>query len=133
MLLYHTILKTEKVAIVMTDESKLPAVRSVKPVFVGAENLPTHYVNVINVQSGSEEFFLTLGTAVPVDIINSSDLENIDSINAHPLFRCAISRPVMKQLIDLMTNLYENQTEQIEHSRASQGKDEEYGDSSRPS
>ena len=58
------------------------------------------------------------------------DLENIDSVNAHALFRCVIPRTVMKQVIELMTNLYENQTKQIELSQASQGKHEEYVDSS---
>lgn len=112
----------------MTDESQLPASRLVKTVFVGDENLPTHYVNMVNVRAGLEEFFLTLGTVVPLDITDSKDLETIDSINAHPLFRCAVSRSVMKQLIDLMTSLYESQTEQIEQLQASQRKDEEHGD-----
>lgn len=105
----------------------------VKTVFVGNENLATHYVNVVNVQSGLEEFFLTLGTVVPLDIVDSKDLENIESVNAHPLFRCAISRSVMKQLIDLMTNLYENQTAQIDQLRNPIRKDTEYDDDSRGS
>ena len=113
----------------MADESKLPDFKQVKTVFVGDENLPTHYVNIVNVRSSLEEFFLTLGTVVPLDITDSKDLENIDSINAHPLFRCAVSRTVMKQLMDLMTNLYENQTRQIEQLQVYQRKDEEYGDS----
>lgn len=117
----------------MTDESKLSTSRSVKPVFIGDENLPTHYVNVVNLRAGLDEFFLTLGTAVPLDITDSKDLENIDNINAHPLFRCAVSRSVMKQLIDLMTNLYENQSMQIERLQTSEREDGEYGNSSRPS
>ncbi len=36
----------------------------------------------------------------------------------------------MKQVIDLMTTLYENQTKQIELLQASQGKDEENVDNS---
>ncbi len=36
----------------------------------------------------------------------------------------------MKQVIDLLTNLYENQTRQIELLQASQRKGEDYGDSS---
>jgi len=114
----------------MEDERKLLETKQVKTIFVGDENLPTHYVNVVNVRSGLDEFFLTFGTAVPMEITDSKDLENIDSVNAHPLFRCAVSRSVMKQVIDLMTTLYENQTGQIELLQASQRKDEEYGDSS---
>jgi hypothetical protein len=118
----------------MADDRKLPDPKIVKPIFAGDENLPTHYVNVVNIRTGQEEFFLTLGTAIPLDITDSKELEAIDSINAHPLFRCAISRSVMKQVIDLMTTLYKNQTEQIKLLQASQGKDEEYvDDSGRPS
>src|SRR5579883_1955069 len=109
----------------MTDEKQVQTPRQVKAVFVGEENLPTHYVNMVNVRAGLEEFFLTLGTVLPLDITDSKDLENIDSINAHPLFRCAVSRSVMKQLIDLMTDLYENQTQQIEQAQAFQKGGEE--------
>ncbi len=113
----------------MSEERKLSGSKQIKTVFVGDENLPTHYVNSVNVRSGLEEFFLTFGTAVPLDITDIKDLEDIDSINAHPLFRCAISRSVMKQVIELMTTLYENQSRQIEQLQSSQRKDEGYGDS----
>ncbi|SRR5258708_13934444 len=113
----------------MADEKKLPGFKQVRATFVGDDNLPTHYVNIVNVHAGLEEFFLTLGTVVPLEIADSQDLEGIDSLNGHPLFRCAVSRSVMKQVIDLMTALYESQTKQIEQFQASQRKDEEYGDS----
>src|SRR6266699_7166560 len=92
----------------MTEE-KRSAPRPIKTVFIGDENLPTHFVNSVNIRSGLEEFFLTFGTAIPLEITDIRDLEAINSVNAHALFRCAISRSMMKQLIDLMTNLYENQ------------------------
>lgn len=114
----------------MTEERKRTALKQIKTVFIGEETLPTHYVNSVNIRSGLEEFFLTFGTAVPLEIADMQDLENIDSVNAHALFRCVIPRSVMKQVIELMTNLYENQTKQIELSLASQGKDEEYVDNS---
>lgn len=118
----------------MAEERKRKVPKQIKTVFVGDETLPTHYVNSVNIRSDLEEFFLTFGTAVPLDIADIKDLEGIDSINAHALFRCVISRTVMKQVIDMMTTLYENQTRQIELFQTSQGKDEEYGDnSSRPS
>jgi hypothetical protein len=113
----------------MTEE-KRSAPKPIKTVFIGDENLPTHYVNSVNIRSGLEEFFLTFGTAVPLEITDTKDLENIDSVNALALFRCAVPRSVMKQVIDLMTTLYENQTRQIELLQASQRKEEEHVDSS---
>ena len=118
----------------MSEERKASHLKQVKAVFVGDENLPTHYVNSVNIRSGLEEFFLTFGTVVPFDITDISDLEGIESIKAHPLFRCAVSRSTMKQIIDLMTSLYENQTRQLELLQAVQGKDEaDVDNSSRPS
>lgn len=114
----------------MAEERKRKVPKQIKTVFVGDETLPTHYVNSVNIRSDMEEFFLTFGTAIPLDIADIKDLEDIDSINAHALFRCAISRTVMKQVIDLMTALYENQTSQIELFQASERKDEEYVDNS---
>src|SRR6266571_5540999 len=114
----------------MAEERKISHPKQVKTIIVGDENLPTHYVNSVNIRSGLEEFFLTFGTAVPLEITDIKDLEDIDSINAHALFRCAIPRSMMKQVIDLMTTLYENQTRQIELLQASQGKDEENVDNS---
>ena len=115
----------------MIEERNPSSPRPVKTVFIGDENLPTHYVNVVNVRSTLEEFFLTLGTAVPLEITDSKQLEDIESISAHPLFRCAVSRSVMKQLIDLMTSLYDNQTRQIEMLQTSEEKEEEDGYSDR--
>jgi hypothetical protein len=114
----------------MPEEREAKGPRQVKTVFIGDENLPTHYVNSVNIRSGLEEFFLTFGTAIPQEVNDIKDLQDIDSINAHPLFRCAISRSMMKQLIELMTALYENQNSQIELLQTSQRKDEEYGDNS---
>lgn len=132
---YYTLVKTlpyymMKVVPHMADERESFQPKQVKTVFVGDENLPTHYVNIVNARTTSEEFFLTLGTAVPLEITDSKQLDEIESINAHPLFRCAVPRSVMKQVIDLLTNLYENQTRQIELLQASQRKGEDYGDSS---
>src|SRR6266516_2091063 len=119
-----------KLQALMAEERKQTVPKQVRTIFVGDEILPTHYVNSVNIRSGLEEFFLTFGTAVPLEITDIKNLEDIDSINAHALFRCAISRPTMKQLIDLMTTLYENKTKQIELFHASQRKDEEHVDDS---
>jgi hypothetical protein len=112
----------------MTEERKDAVSRQVKTAFVGDENLPTHYVNMADVRAGREEFFLTLGTVIPSEITNSQDLEGIDHIDGYPLFRCAISRSAMKQIVDLVMVLYENQTKQIELLSVSEKKDEEHGD-----
>jgi hypothetical protein len=118
----------------MAEEKKQPVPKQVMTVFIGDENLPTHYVNSVNIRAGLEEFFLTFGTALPLDIVDIKDLENIDSVNAHALFRCAITRSMMKQLIDLMTSLYDNQLAQVEQLQTSQRRDEAYGNSdSKPS
>lgn len=118
----------------MTEEEKTHhAPKQVKAVIVGDETLPTIYVNSVNIRSGLEEFFLTFGTALPLEVIDIKDLEDIDSIKAQAVFRCAISRSTMKQLIDLMTSLYENQLAQaqVEQLQTAQRRDEEYanGDS----
>ena len=112
----------------MAEERRIPAPRQVKTAFVGDENLPTHYVNMADARAGREEFFLTLGTVIPSEITDSQDLEGIDRIDGYPLFRCAVSRSAMKQIIDLITALYENQTRQIEQLQASERKDEEHDD-----
>lgn len=117
----------------MTEDRKITASKQVKTVFIGDAVLPTHYVNSVNIRAGLEEFFLTFGTVLPLEITDIKDLEDIDSVAAQAVFRCMIPRPVMKQIIDLMTNLYENQTKQVESLEGSQGKDEEYVDNSRRS
>ncbi len=111
----------------MADESMGVQARYVKTEFHGDESLPTHYVNSVNIRSTPEEFFLTLGTVIPLDIVDIKQLEDIESISAHPLFRCAVSRSVMRQLIDLMSTIYDNQTRQIEMFQASQRRDDDYG------
>jgi len=109
----------------MTEEIKIQhAPKQVKTVMVGDEALPTHYVNSVNIRSGLEEFFLTFGTAHPLEILDIKDLEAIDSIKAQAVFRCVMSRSMIKQLIDLMTSLYQNQLEQVEQLQTSQRRDE---------
>jgi hypothetical protein len=114
----------------MTDQREPSSTfKQIKGVFVGGEQLPTHYVNMVNARAGLEEFFLTFGTVIPLDLAENQNLEDLDSLNAQPLFRCAMPRSVMKQIIDLMTTLYENQTKQIEQLRTSQRGEKDYGNS----
>jgi hypothetical protein len=126
--------ESRKLQAFMTEEKKDAVSTQVKTAFVGDANLPTHYVNMADVRAGREEFYLTLGTAIPSEITNSQDLEGIDHIDGCPLFRCAVSRTAMKQIIDLATVLYENQTRQIEQLQLSGRKVEEHdNDNSRSS
>jgi hypothetical protein len=111
------------------EEKESPSLQPklVTPVFVGGEELPVHYVNAVNIRTGAVEFFVTLGTAMPPEITDIKDLESLDTIKAQPLFRFAMPREVMKNLIELMQRLYDEQARQIELIRTFQkegGKDD---------
>ena len=93
----------------MAEEIRPSVPKMVRANFVDDAHLATHYVNVVNVRSGQEEFFFTLGTAVPVEVTDMKDLDAIDLIDVHTLFRFAVSRSVMKQMIDIMQNTYDKQ------------------------
>ena len=110
----------------MAEERKLANQKLVKTILVDDESLPVHYVNLVNVRGGAQEFYFTLGTAVPPEITDIKDLENIDAIRAHPVFRFVLPRDVMKQLIDVMQGAYDQQTKQIEMVESSQEKGQEY-------
>jgi hypothetical protein len=96
----------------MSEEKK--TYKQVKLEFASDPDLPTLYVNTINIHAGLEEFFLTLGTAIPLEVKDVQDLESIDTIEARPYFRCAVTRTVMRQFIDLMENVYTRQSQQID-------------------
>jgi hypothetical protein len=90
----------------MTNEAEPSSTfKQIKGVFAGDDQLPTHFVNMVNARAGLEEFFLTFGTVLPLDLAENQSLEDIDSFNIQPLFRCAMSRSVMKQVIDLISNI----------------------------
>lgn len=96
----------------MAEEKPL-ARKQIKTLLVGDSELPSFHVNVVNVRAGNEEFFVTLATAVPPEITDIKDLEKIDTVEAQSLFRFVLTRNVMKQVIDLMKNVYDQQTEQL--------------------
>jgi hypothetical protein len=106
-------------------ERRLPQPKSVTPVFVEGEALPVHYVNAVKIRSGAVEFFFTLGTALPPEITDFKDLESLDTIEAYPLFRFAMPREVMKNVIELMQRLYDEQTRQLELMQTVQEKGRE--------
>lgn len=109
----------------MAEEKKIPEPKQLKTSFVGDAELPIHFVNVVNVRAGLEEFYFTLGTATPFEINDLKELENLEAINAQAIFRFAVTRSVMKQVIDLMQSVYDVQTQQIAMLQASQEKEYE--------
>ena len=104
----------------MAEEKKTLEQKQFITKFVNDSGLQTIFVNAVNVRAGLEEFFLTLGTTVPLEIQDIEDLKQIDSIDAQPVFRCAVTRSVMRQMIDVMETVYNQQTLQIDASRQSQ-------------
>jgi hypothetical protein len=118
----------------MAEEQEFYREKVVKPTFEGESDLPVHYVNAVNVRSGVEEFFITLGTATPPEITDIKDLESLDTVKAHVLFRFAMSRHIMKDVIGLLQRLYDQQARQIEMTRIIQekgGEDDDERHSSR--
>lgn len=104
----------------MAEEKNKLEQKQVITKFVNDSGLQTVFVNAVNVRAGLEEFFLTFGTTVPLEISNIEELKQIDSIDARPVFRCAVTRSVMKQMIDVMEAIYNQQTLQIDALRQSQ-------------
>src|SRR5947199_10844481 len=98
----------------MAEEKKSRHQAHIKPTFAGDSQLPVHYINVASVQAGMEEFFVTLGTTMPPEINDIQDLEDLDNIKALPLFRFVVTRNTMKQILDVIQTVYDQQTRQIE-------------------
>jgi hypothetical protein len=109
----------------MAEERKLSQRKPIKTTFISDADLPVHYVNIVNVRAGLEEFFITLGTVMPPEITDITDLEGIDSLNAHTLLRFAVSRSVMKQMLEVMQAIYDQQTSQLEMLQTVQEEDQE--------
>jgi hypothetical protein len=98
----------------MVEENHVLTQKTLKATFVDDRKLITHFVNIINVRGGVEEFYLTLGTSLPIEVTKPEDLEHIDTIEAQALFRCAVTRKTMKQIIDLLQAVYDQSTKQLE-------------------
>ena|SRR5271157_2562276 len=108
----------------MTEKNKIP--KHLKAVFVGDEELPVHFVNIANIRAGVEEFYFTLGTVLPLEITDIQELENVDNVKARALVRFVLTRNVMRQFIDTMQAVYDQQTRQIEAASNSQEKGQEH-------
>lgn len=97
-----------------------PNIKNVKVVFPDVSQLPVLHVNAMNLRFSTDEFFFTIGTAVPPEFENIEDAKSLEQVPAQPLFRFAISRETMKQFIDLMIRQY-NEQEKIRLATADKG------------
>ncbi|HWS84466.1 MAG TPA: hypothetical protein VN207_09435 [Ktedonobacteraceae bacterium] len=59
--------------------------------------LPLTYVNALSVQSGVDDFFVTVGAVVPPEINSEEDIKKFSEITAKPLFRFVLSRSNIEQ------------------------------------
>lgn len=79
--------------------------------------LPLPYVNALSVQSGIDDFFVTVGAVVPPEIKSEEDLKSISELVAKPLFRFALSRSSMEQLMATLYEQYHNQTQRLAENK----------------
>jgi hypothetical protein len=75
--------------------------------------LPLPYVNALVVQSGVDDFFITVGSLTPPEIKTEEELEKISELTAKPLFRFATSRENIRRFIDVLQQQYNNQAQAI--------------------
>lgn len=79
------------------------------------KELPLPYINALVVQSGVDDFFITVGSLVPPEVITEEDLEQFSELRAKPLFRFAASRENIKQFIAVLQLQYDKQNQVINH------------------
>lgn len=101
-----------------------PEKKTFKVVFPDTPQLPVLHVNAMNLKFSTDEFFFTLGTAVPPEFENAEELKKLDQVVAQPLFRFAASRETIKQFIDLMVKQY-NEQERVKLIGNEEGKSNE--------
>jgi hypothetical protein len=97
----------------MAEENKTLEQKQLRPNFINESGVQTFFVNIVNVRGGLEEFYLTLGTALPIEVKDVKELEHIDTVDVQPLFRCVVTKSVMRQMIDLMENVYNQQEQRL--------------------
>jgi hypothetical protein len=76
-----------------------------------ANELPLPYANALFVQSGVDDFFITIGSLLPPDIKTQEEYESFSEVYAKPLFRFATSRENIKRFIEALQQQYDNQTQ----------------------
>ena len=74
-----------------------------------ANELPLPYVNALVVQSGVDDFFITVGSLTPPEIKTEEELERLSELTAKPLFRFAASRENIRRFIETLQQQYNNQ------------------------
>jgi hypothetical protein len=96
----------------MENRESMSAVATIR--FTDEVNeLPLPYVNACSVQSGVDDFFVTVGAVVPPEIKSEEDLKKYSEIVAKPLFRFALSRSSIEQLMTTLYEQYQNQTRHL--------------------
>jgi hypothetical protein len=104
----------------MEKPEATPTIKNIRVVFPDVSQMPVLHVNAMNLRFSTDEFFFTIGTAVPPEFEHAEDAKDFEQVTAQPLFRFAASRETMKQFIDLMIRQY-NEQEKIGLARPDKG------------
>lgn len=91
------------------SESELTPMR-LNITIADASNLPIYHVNVMDLRSGLDEFFFTLGVVEPPEQAEVEVAVETGEVVAQPVFRFAISRDTMEQFLALMVGQFDQQT-----------------------
>lgn len=94
----------------MSQSESQPMPMTFNVTIADASNLPMPHVNALAIRSGIDEFFLTLGVAVPPDQTEAATAMEVGYLVAQPVFRFAISRDTMSKFLAVMIGQYEQQT-----------------------
>ncbi len=92
----------------LTNSEPVPVTFNIKT--ADASHLPIYHVNVLELRSGIDEFFFTLGIIVPPDQEEGIAATEVGHLVAQPVFRFALSRDTMEKFLALMASQYDQQT-----------------------
>jgi ribosomal protein L10 len=99
---------------VATPEPSPEGAVTVPVVWVGAEDLPVHFVNQFVGVVQPNEVFLTLGTMVPPTIIGATEeerkaqVESIEFIQVKPVARIGLTPARLQELIGVLQQTLSN-------------------------
>lgn len=94
----------------MSQSELKPQPISLNIKFADASNLPVSHVNAVSVHSGTDEFFFTVGVAVPPSPEELAVVAETGHLIAQPIYRFAMSRDTMEKILQLMAEQFEQQT-----------------------
>jgi hypothetical protein len=94
----------------MSQPESEPQAMVVNVTIADASHLSLLHVNALSVRSSSDEFFFTLGIALPPDRVEIDAMTENKQIVAQPVFRFAVSRDTMEKFLTLMADQFEQQT-----------------------